>query len=181
MYTYKHTHCIYVHRIDGLDICVAYWQRLIDTLAQEEPEVRRRLADVARKMTVLRVNEKALTRRFRILEDINMTLRKVWFACCEAVLLSLVNCLDDSICPLTVFISSTYVWKFVNRLLQYKLSRGALSMTAPRGKTAFKKRAEEGETRSKSWSMKKGRLFQEEEPTRAKAGCHVSSFSTVLS
>lgn len=52
------------------------FDRLVDTLAQDEPEVRRRLADTSRKMTVLRVNEKALSRRFTILEDVNANLQK---------------------------------------------------------------------------------------------------------
>ena len=51
--------------------------RLLDTLAQEDIEVRRRLADMTRKITVLRVNEKALTRRYNAVGDIEANLRKV--------------------------------------------------------------------------------------------------------
>ena len=38
--------------------------------------MRRRLADMSRKTTVLRVNEKALTRRYAMMQDIENTLRK---------------------------------------------------------------------------------------------------------
>ena len=51
-------------------------QRLVDSLSQEEPEVRRRLADMTRKITVLRVNEKALARRYNSLTEVQATLRK---------------------------------------------------------------------------------------------------------
>ena len=39
-------------------------------------EVRRRLADMTRKITVLRVNEKSLTRRFQALQEVETALRK---------------------------------------------------------------------------------------------------------
>ena len=52
-------------------------QRLLDTLSQDEPEVRRRLADMTRKITVLRVNEKALTRRFIAMQEMEGAVRKV--------------------------------------------------------------------------------------------------------
>ena len=39
--------------------------------------MRRRLAETSRKVTVLRVNEKALTRRFTSMQEIEGTLRKV--------------------------------------------------------------------------------------------------------
>lgn len=54
-----------------------FQQRLIDTLAQDENEVKRRLADLTRKITVLRVNEKALARRYNAMQDIESGLRKV--------------------------------------------------------------------------------------------------------
>jgi hypothetical protein len=50
-------------------------QRLLDTLSQEEPEVRRRLAETTRTLTVLRVNEAALTRRYTALADAEATAR----------------------------------------------------------------------------------------------------------
>ena len=58
---------------------VVLLQRLVDTLGQDEVEVRRRLADMTRKSTVLRVNEKALARRYSALQDVESHLRKVRF------------------------------------------------------------------------------------------------------
>ena len=58
---------------------VVLLQRLVDTLGQDEVEVRRRLADMTRKSTVLRVNEKALARRYSALQDVETHLRKVRF------------------------------------------------------------------------------------------------------
>ena len=49
----------------------------MDTLAQDDVEVRRRLSETTRKVTVLRVNEKALTRRHQIMQEIEANLRKV--------------------------------------------------------------------------------------------------------
>ena len=49
---------------------------MTDTLSQDDVEVRRRLADMTRKITVLRVNEKALTRRYSAMQDIEGKLRK---------------------------------------------------------------------------------------------------------
>ena len=53
------------------------FDRLIDTLSHDEPEVRRRLSEMTRRITVLRVNEKALTRRYNTSEEIEAQLRKV--------------------------------------------------------------------------------------------------------
>jgi centrosomal protein CEP290 len=68
-------------RLMWLSACVnaLFLQRLIDTLNQDEPEIRRRLADLTRKITVLRVNEKALTRRYSAMQDIESGLRRVSF------------------------------------------------------------------------------------------------------
>ncbi|KAL3881749.1 hypothetical protein ACJMK2_028144 [Sinanodonta woodiana] len=52
------------------------FDRLVDTLAKDEPEVRRRLSEMTRRITVLRVNEKALTRRHNIMEEVEGQLRK---------------------------------------------------------------------------------------------------------
>ncbi|XP_071113169.1 centrosomal protein of 290 kDa-like [Haliotis cracherodii] len=52
------------------------FDRLVDTLGKDDVEVRRRLADMTRKITTLRVNEKALTRRYQIMEEIDTRLRK---------------------------------------------------------------------------------------------------------
>lgn len=56
-----------------------HFQRLVDTLKQDDVEVRRRLSEMTRRMTVLRVNEKALVRRHNTLEEIEDTMRKVSF------------------------------------------------------------------------------------------------------
>ena len=52
-------------------------QRLVDTLKHDDVEVRRRLSEMTRRMTVLRVNEKALVRRHNTMEEIEDTLRRV--------------------------------------------------------------------------------------------------------
>lgn len=56
---------------------VMFMQRLLDTLSHDDVEVRRRLSEMTRKVTVLRVNEKALTRRYQTMEEVQGTLRKV--------------------------------------------------------------------------------------------------------
>ena len=52
-------------------------QRCLDTLSQDDVEVRRRLAEQTRKITVLQINEKALTRRYNTLVEVEGTMRKV--------------------------------------------------------------------------------------------------------
>ena len=52
-------------------------QRLMDTLSRDDAEVRRRLSDLTRRITVYRVNEKALTRRYQTMEETDGQLRKV--------------------------------------------------------------------------------------------------------
>uniref|UniRef100_K1PYW1 Centrosomal protein of 290kDa coiled-coil region domain-containing protein n=1 Tax=Magallana gigas TaxID=29159 RepID=K1PYW1_MAGGI len=52
------------------------YNRLIDTLSKDDTEVRRRLSDMTRKITVLRVNEKALIRRHNTMEETEGQLRK---------------------------------------------------------------------------------------------------------
>ncbi|BFZ24638.1 hypothetical protein BsWGS_27677 [Bradybaena similaris] len=52
------------------------FNRLIETLAHDDVEVRRRLSEMTRRITVLRVNEKALTRRHAIMEEVEMQLRR---------------------------------------------------------------------------------------------------------
>ncbi|XP_071137463.1 centrosomal protein of 290 kDa-like isoform X1 [Mytilus edulis] len=52
------------------------FDRLIDTLSKDDTEVRRRLSDMTRRITVLRVNEKALTRRYNTSEEVEGQLRK---------------------------------------------------------------------------------------------------------
>ncbi|XP_041354240.1 centrosomal protein of 290 kDa-like [Gigantopelta aegis] len=55
---------------------VQEFDRLIDTLSQDDVEVRRRLSEMTRRITVLRVNEKALTRRHQIMQEVEGNLRK---------------------------------------------------------------------------------------------------------
>ncbi|KAI0241044.1 CEP209_CC5 domain-containing protein, partial [Lamellibrachia satsuma] len=52
------------------------FDRLVETLGTDDVEVRRRLAELTRKVTVLRVNEKALTRRYTSLQEVEGSLRK---------------------------------------------------------------------------------------------------------
>ncbi|CAF1054482.1 unnamed protein product [Rotaria sordida] len=52
------------------------FDRLLNTLEQDDAEVRRRIAEVTRKITVLRVNEKALARKILSYQDIETKLRK---------------------------------------------------------------------------------------------------------
>ena len=49
----------------------------MDTLSRDDAEVRRRLSDLTRRITVYRVNEKALTRRYQTMEETDGQLRKV--------------------------------------------------------------------------------------------------------
>ena len=52
-------------------------QRLVDTLSKDEPEVRRRLAEMTRTITVLRVNEQILSRKYTIAQQVETALRQV--------------------------------------------------------------------------------------------------------
>jgi len=52
-------------------------QRLLDTLACDEVEVRRRLVELTRAITVLRVNEKVLARKYTIARQTETGLRQV--------------------------------------------------------------------------------------------------------
>ena len=58
-------------------LLISYFQHLLDTLKQDDVEVRRRLQDLTRKITVLRVNECALTRRYTGLTEMNGIQAKV--------------------------------------------------------------------------------------------------------
>jgi len=55
-------------------------QRLLDTLAQDEAEVRRRLVEMTRTITVLRVNEKTLARKYTVVQQGETGLRQVMHA-----------------------------------------------------------------------------------------------------
>ncbi|GFO27236.1 centrosomal protein of 290 kda-like, partial [Plakobranchus ocellatus] len=52
------------------------FDRLVETLSHDDVEVRRRLSEMTRRLTVLRVNEKALTRRHHTMEEVENQLRK---------------------------------------------------------------------------------------------------------
>ncbi|XP_053396760.1 centrosomal protein of 290 kDa-like [Mercenaria mercenaria] len=52
------------------------FDRLIDTLNQDDSEIKRRLSDLTRRITVYRVNEKALTRRYQTMEEMDGQQRK---------------------------------------------------------------------------------------------------------
>jgi len=62
------------HGVSGVLLNV---QRLLDTLAQDEAEVRRRLVEMTRTITVLRVNEKILARKYTISHQGETGLRQV--------------------------------------------------------------------------------------------------------
>jgi len=57
-----------------ISVCM---QRLFETLEQDETEVRRRLVDMSRTITVLRVNEKILARKYMISQQAETALRQV--------------------------------------------------------------------------------------------------------
>ncbi|XP_071826754.1 centrosomal protein of 290 kDa-like isoform X2 [Apostichopus japonicus] len=59
-----------------LDSRVKEYNRLLDTLNQSGDEQQKRMSDVTRKITVLRVNEQALTRRYKACQDAENMLRK---------------------------------------------------------------------------------------------------------
>ncbi|KAL4233575.1 hypothetical protein ACF0H5_008256 [Mactra antiquata] len=50
---------------------VLEFDRLIDTLNHDDKEIKRRLSDMTRRITVYRVNEKALTRRYQTMEEMD--------------------------------------------------------------------------------------------------------------
>lgn len=51
-------------------------QRLLDTLDKDEDKQKKRLAEMTRKITVLRVNEKSLSRRYTAMQEVEAALRK---------------------------------------------------------------------------------------------------------
>ena len=52
-------------------------QRLLDTLNHGDSEIKKRLSEMSRRITVYRVNEKALTRRYQTMEEMDGQQRKV--------------------------------------------------------------------------------------------------------
>ena len=63
-------------------------QRLLDTLACDEAEVRRRLVELTRTITVLRVNEKILARKYTIAQQTETGLRQVMMHAVQTLLQS---------------------------------------------------------------------------------------------
>lgn len=63
-------------KIEADDIKIKEYERLLDTLAQDEVEVRRRLSELTRKITVLRVNEKVMSRKYTTILEVEQALRK---------------------------------------------------------------------------------------------------------
>ncbi|XP_071791224.1 centrosomal protein of 290 kDa-like [Asterias amurensis] len=66
----------FVDQIEQQEAKVQEFNRLLDTLQQSGDEPQRRMAEATRKITVLRVNERALTRRFTASQEVEGTLRK---------------------------------------------------------------------------------------------------------
>ncbi|PFX18289.1 Centrosomal protein of 290 kDa [Stylophora pistillata] len=52
------------------------FERLLDTLEKDEDKQKKRLGEMTRKVTVLRVNEKSLSRRYTAMQDVEAALRK---------------------------------------------------------------------------------------------------------
>lgn len=52
------------------------FERLLDTLDKDEDKQRKRLGEMTRKITVLRVNEKSLSRRYTAMQEVEAALRK---------------------------------------------------------------------------------------------------------
>ena len=49
---------------------------MLDTLSSEPEKMEKRLGELTRKVTVLRVNEKSLTRRYTAMQEVEQSLRK---------------------------------------------------------------------------------------------------------
>lgn len=52
------------------------FERLLDTLEKDEDKQKKRLGEMTRKVTVLRVNEKSLSRRYTAMQEVEAALRK---------------------------------------------------------------------------------------------------------
>lgn len=61
------------HKIIDRHFCP---QRLLDTLDKDEDKQKKRLSEMTRKVTVLRVNEKSLSRRYTAMQEVETALRK---------------------------------------------------------------------------------------------------------
>ena len=62
-----------IKKIDFLPFCL---QRLLDTLDKDDDRQKKRLGEMTRKITVLRVNEKSLSRRYTAMQEVEAALRK---------------------------------------------------------------------------------------------------------
>lgn len=51
-------------------------QRLLETLEKDDDKQKKRLGEMTRKITVLRVNEKSLSRRYTAMQEVEAALRK---------------------------------------------------------------------------------------------------------
>ena len=57
-------------------MCSVWPQRLLETLSSDPEKQQRRLGELTRKITVLRVNEKSLSRRYTAMQEVEAALRK---------------------------------------------------------------------------------------------------------
>ena len=55
---------------------IVFLQRLLDTLEKDEDKQKKRLGEMTRKITVLRVNEKSLSRRYTAMQEVEAALRR---------------------------------------------------------------------------------------------------------
>lgn len=58
------------------NMCIVFLQRLLDTLEKDEDKQKKRLGEMTRKITVLRVNEKSLSRRYTAMQEVEAALRR---------------------------------------------------------------------------------------------------------
>ncbi|KAJ8314697.1 hypothetical protein KUTeg_006847 [Tegillarca granosa] len=69
-----------LHELEGMreedKVRIQEFDRLLESLSKDDTEVRRRLSEMTRRITVLRVNEKALTRRYQTMEEMDGSMRK---------------------------------------------------------------------------------------------------------
>lgn len=61
---------------ETFNLFIFFKQRLLDTLDKDEDKQKKRLGEMTRKITVLRVNEKSLSRRYTAMQEVEAALRK---------------------------------------------------------------------------------------------------------
>ena len=66
--------CINIDKRNNM--CIVFLQRLLDTLEKDEDKQKKRLGEMTRKITVLRVNEKSLSRRYTAMQEVEAALRR---------------------------------------------------------------------------------------------------------